>query len=381
VQPLPQVGVRHRLHPGPRRRLFLLHRRLGAETARDVLLHPPHPPAGAREHPVGLQNLALLRVAGVHPRQHLVHVDAQLLDRHAQPLQLHLRIVGHGPRHHHARLVQPDMAHRRAFLRAAAPEHRLRGVPLPQGRALAGEGAKLGHLGHDHRHDFQRVDLVAGIFPLVLRLHHQNAQPLAQPHDRHAEEGRIPFLPRLRHVAEPALPRRIGGVDRPRVARHPPHQSLADPHPRDVHGLGRKTLGGAQFQRVSVAQQVDRAHLGPHRIRDQVRDAVQPFLPLDGLGHHRLQARQKLAALAFALLDHRPLMPPRPFWTQDPLRPVRALATRNRHSARLRRGATGHWAGQGAPRPRFCTRTDASQPCGTPPALAATRLNRAMIPR
>jgi hypothetical protein len=65
-------------------------------------------------------------------------------------------------------------------------------------------------------------------------------------------------------------------------ARHPAHQALADPHPRDVHGLGRKTLRGAQLQRVGVAQQVDRAHLGAHRIRDQMRDAVQPLLPSTG---------------------------------------------------------------------------------------------------
>jgi hypothetical protein len=96
VQPLAQVGVGHRLHPRARRGLFLLHRRLGAEAARDVLLHPAHPAAGAREHPVGLQHLALFGVAGVRRGQHLVDVDAQPLHRVAQALQFHLRVVGHG---------------------------------------------------------------------------------------------------------------------------------------------------------------------------------------------------------------------------------------------------------------------------------------------
>jgi hypothetical protein len=340
MQPVAQIGVRHRLHPRARRGLFLFHRRLGRQPARDVLLHPAHPAAGAGEHPVGLQHLALLGIARGDARQHLVHVDPQPFHRLLQALQLHLRVVGHGPRDHHARLVQPDMAHCRAFLRAAAAKHLLRRVACPQGRALAGEGAKLRHLGHDHRHDFQRVDLVAGnsrsSFDCTTST--PSRSPSRMIGTPRKDEYRL--LPRLWHVAKAALSGRIGGVHGAGRARDPAHQALADAHACHMDGLGRKTLGGAQFQRVGIAQQVDRAHFRAHRIGDQMRDAVQPLLPLDRFGHDRLQARQKLAAFAFALLDHRPLMPVRPFWAPVFRRPSRAPDTRNRHTARLQRGAT-----------------------------------------
>jgi hypothetical protein len=333
VQPLAQIGVGDSLHPGAGGGLFLFHGGLGAEPAGDILLHPPHPAAGTGEHPVGLQHLALFRIARRHTREHLVHVDAQPVDRLAQPHEFDLRVVGHRPCDHDARFMEPDMAHGGAFLRAAAAEHLLAGMPLAQRCTLAGEGAELRHLGKDHGDDFEGVDLVVGEFARVLGLDDENAEPFAQPHDWYAEEGGIPFLARLGHVAKAALARGVGRVHGARRTRDTADEALADPHPGNVDGLGRKSLGRTELERVGVAKQVDRAHLGAHGFGDQARDAVEPFLSFDRLRHHRLQARQKLAAFAFAfaLLDHRPLLPLRQFLAPDP---------GNRHTARLRRGAT-----------------------------------------
>ena len=66
---------------------------------------------------------------------------------------------------------------------------------------------------------------------------------------------------------KPLAAGRIGGVDRLRGLGDAADQTLAQPHPGLVHGFGVQTLGGAEFQRFGVAEQIDRADLGAHRSR------------------------------------------------------------------------------------------------------------------
>ena len=166
-------------HTRTRQRLFLFHRRLGAQPAANVLFHAPHPALGVGEHPVGFQNLPLLLV-GSGKAQHLVHADAQFIHGRVQPLHFALRIVGNRVHDHHTRLVQPDVALGHALLAGRALDHHRMAVAGGHRGALAHKGAQLGHLGQHHRDDFQRINLVSGKFARILGLHDQHAQRLAQ---------------------------------------------------------------------------------------------------------------------------------------------------------------------------------------------------------
>ena len=201
--------------------------------------------------------------------------------------------------------MQPDMADRRALLPGAAPEHHREAMRRANAVQLVGdEGAKLGHLGEHHGHDFKPIDLIVGKLARLARLHDQNAQLFADALDRDAKEAGVNFFPGFRHVAETRLGRRIAGVDRLPGARDAPDEAFAQAHPRLVDRLGLEALGGAKLKRFGVAEQIDRAHLRAHRIRDQMCDMVQPVLAAAGGRKRIAQAPQKAAAVAFAPVHH-----------------------------------------------------------------------------
>ena len=134
------------------------------------------------------------------------------------------------------RLVQHHGALGDALLAdEAADEERQLVRPGELHRAGADEGAELGHLGDDHRHDLERVDLVVGVLARVAVLHDEHAQHLAEPLDRHAEEAREDLLAGLGQVAEAAGVRGVAGVDRLGGLGDPADQALADAQPRQVH--------------------------------------------------------------------------------------------------------------------------------------------------
>ena len=168
-----------------------------------------------------------------------------------------------------------------------------------QCRTLADERAQLRHLGEDHRHNLERVDLVRGEFTRLARLHDQNAELFTESLDRNAEKGGIDLLPGLGHVAEPRGGRRIRGVDDPAGAGDAAHEALTEFHTGLVDGFGFQTLGRAQLERVIVAKEIDGAHFGAHRIRRQMGDLVEPRLTGRILGHRVAQSAEELAALAF----------------------------------------------------------------------------------
>ena len=302
MQPVAQIGVLRLFQPRPRRGLLFLHRRLGRKAALNVLLHPAQPAARMGEHAIGFQHRLLVLVEAFGLQQ-VIDRDAQHAHRLADAVDLGQRVVGDRVRHHYAGFVQPDPAFRRALLPgAAAKDHRLLVQRL---NAVARQDAQLGHLGQHHGHDFQRLDLLVGKLARGLRLHDQHAQLFADPLDRHAEERGIDLLARLGHEAKTLFARRIGGVHRQARARDTADQPLAQLHPGLVDSGLVQPLGRAQLQRLGIAEQIDRTHLGPHRIGDQMGDLVQPFLPLGGGCQHIAQAAQKFAAVAFAAFGHR----------------------------------------------------------------------------
>ena len=303
MQALAQVGISHLFHPAARGGLFLFHRGLGREARLDILFHPAQPAARMGEHAVGFQHRHLFLVQRFH-RQQVIDRHAQLAHGGAQPFGFRHRIIGHGVGDHHARLVQPDAAFGGPFLPdAAAEQHRL----LVLGRhrlALAGEGAKLGHLGQHHGHDFQGIDLVIGILAGGLGLDHQHAKPFADPLDRHTKERGVNLFPGFRHEAKAALCRGIAGVHRGGGAGHAAHQAFAQLHAGLVDCAAFQTFGRTKLQRFGVAEQVDRTHLGSDGIRDQMGDPVKPLLPLPALGQGIAQAAQQLAAFGFHAFGH-----------------------------------------------------------------------------
>ena len=62
--------------------------------------------------------------------------------------------------------------------------------------------ARGDHLGEQHRGDLQRLDLLLGIGAARAVLHDEHAERVAAAQDRHAEEGVVDFLARLRLVGE-----------------------------------------------------------------------------------------------------------------------------------------------------------------------------------
>jgi hypothetical protein len=64
-----------------------------------------------------------------------------------------------------------------------------------------------------------------------------------------------------------------------------------------VDRFGLEPLGGAEFKRVGIAKQVDRAHLGAHLFGDQAGDSVKPGLSATLFGHDRAQTSEHLAAV------------------------------------------------------------------------------------
>ena len=306
VQAVAQIGVGDGFKPGAGGGLFLFHRRLGRQAAADILFHPPDPAARMGEHAVSFQHLALFGPLRIGERDHVVDRHPQLLDRRAQPFTLCLGVVADHVGDDDAGFVQPDMALGRAFLPGRAAEHHRMGVQRAQRLALADEGAKLGHLGQHHGDDFQRIDLIVGILPCVLGLDDENAQLFAQPLNRHAKEGGIDLFPRLRHVAETAFRRGVAGVDRGGGFGDAPDQAFAQPHPRLVDRFLLQALGRAKLKRLVIAEKIDGTDLRLHRIRDQVGDAVQPFLPLSRLRKRVPQAPEELATFAFRPFGHDP---------------------------------------------------------------------------
>ena len=304
MQALAQIGVVDLVHAGAGGRLFLFHGCFGREAAVDILFHAPHPAFGIGEHAVGFKHFELFPVAVPGAGQHLIDAHAQGFDRLVQPCKFAHRIVGDGVGNDDARLVQPDMALRGAFLRAGAAKQNRLAVAGGHCRALADECAQFGHFGQHHGDHLDGIDLFVRKQAGLLRLHDKHAQLFAEALDRHAHERAIGLFAGFGHVSKSGRGRGVIGIDHLARARDAAHQPLAETHPGLVDGLGFQALGGAKLQRVLVAEQVYRTDLGVHLLGDEPGDLVEPRLSARVLGHDGAQAAQHLAAVGLGRLGH-----------------------------------------------------------------------------
>ena len=95
-------------------------------------------------------------------------------------------------------------------------------------------------------------------------LHDEHAERAPGAQHRHAEEGIVDLLARLRQVGEGRMLLRIGEVERPRARRDRADEALAEPQLRQVDRAGVEALGGVEFEHGVGAQHIERADLGDH---------------------------------------------------------------------------------------------------------------------
>ena len=295
VQAVAQERVRLPRHAGARVALHLLHRRLGGEAVLHGLLQAARPAAVLGEHLVGFEDLAVLAGAGLGAaREQVVDREAEARHRRVEPLQLVLDILGDELGHDDARLVQHHVAERDAFREGGALQvHRPVHVEIRprHGDVLHLAGGE--HLRQHHGGGLERLDLLfrVGAVGAVLHVEHAERAPGAQ--HRHAEEGVVDLLARLRQVGEGGMRLRVGQVERPRLLGDEADQAAPDGQRGAVHGARLQAFRGVELQHVVGAQHIDRADLRDHVGRDQPDDLVEPLLSADGLRHDLAELPQQ----------------------------------------------------------------------------------------
>ena len=288
--------IRHAQHARAGVVAHALHRGLGGQAGDQRLVEPPPPAVIVGEHAEGLEHLAVLAGAGqIAALHHVVDRPGQILDGLGEAAPLELDILGDQPGDDDARLVQHDMAERHAFRDGKAAK--------PHGKIAAGFGAddvahkssRGDHLGEHHGRGLQRFDLLVAILTLGTVLHREHADCVAAAQNRHADEGVIDFLARLRPVGEGGMMLRVGELQRLGLLRDQADQTLTRLQMRIVDGLAVEAFGGEQLERAVAALQIQRAHFGHHVRGDQHHHLVEANLGALALGHHLAQASQQLS--------------------------------------------------------------------------------------
>ena len=197
------------------------HRRLGGEPGADRLADAPQPARVVREHPVGLEHLALLAAAEIAASPASGRATRAARDRPLEPRELGLRVVGRGAgrprpaaraaRRGRSPRPRPGAGRRGAASRQAAAArsaYLLGSISPPEANISASERGD----------DLHRLDLVLGIGAPGPVLHREHADDAAGAQDRHAEERVVDLLAGLREIAEVGVGLRVGGVDDRRPA-------------------------------------------------------------------------------------------------------------------------------------------------------------------
>ena len=312
VQPLAQIGIGDAFHARAHHGLHLLHRDLRGEAALDRLVEPAHPALVAREHPVGLEDVAMLGGGAEAVRgHHAVDILAHGRDGLGEAGALGLGVLGDGVEDDEARLVQVHHALGEPLAGGGALDHER--ALAPAGAALdpvrAEKGAGLGHLGDDHGDHFERLDLVVGVAARRAVLHDEDAHHLAEALDGHADEGAVDLLAGLRQVAEAGGGLGVVGREGGGGLGDAADEALADAQARAVHRVRIEALGGAELECALVALQVDGADLGDHVGGDEADHLVEPLLTVALACHHAPERAQE--GSRSALLGHG-VTPPSP---------------------------------------------------------------------
>ena len=184
----------------------------------------------------------------------------------------------------------------------AMPETSLRpGQPQRAGAAQAAAAGAVDqpraadHLGQHHRDGLQRLDLDVLVAARLGVLDREHADRALEPDDRHAGEAVEALLAGLRAGRRKRDARAASARLRIR-----PSAAMVPTRPSpilsrgDVHGFLAQAVGCEQLE-IIVAQQVDRADVAAHRLRDEVDDAVELALRRAALRHDLVETGQDLA--------------------------------------------------------------------------------------
>ena len=227
-------------------------------------------------------------------------------------LQLALDVLGDQVLDDDARLVQHDVAEADAIGEGdAALVHAGGAAPCRSGR---GEGLQLArgdHLGEHHRGGLERLDLLFGVDPVGAVLDDEDAERVAGPQERHAEEGVVDLLARSR-----ACRRRPDGSGRRKARAARPSRRSGPRGPRPERMVVRWT---ASRLRPSVAKSssdavaahhIHGADLRHHVGGDEDHDLVETLLRATGSAmisrRRRRRTRGPPGALGMRLFVPRP---------------------------------------------------------------------------
>jgi len=117
------------------------------------------------------------------------------------------------------------------------------------------------HLGHQHGHRFQRLDLVGVVAARGAVLDGQHAQGLSGTADRHRQHGGKGLLAGFRAIGESGMVLRVRQVEHGVGRRRQADDALAHAQPGPPDGAVLQALAGGQLQHVARAHDIDRANL------------------------------------------------------------------------------------------------------------------------
>jgi hypothetical protein len=150
------------------------------------------------------------------------------------------------------------------------------------------------HLGEDHRDGLQRFDFDIFVPPWIGVLHRENPDGTLETNDRDAGEAVEPLLARFRLVDISRVLDGLRKVEHAALGRDRSDQPLAHPQPSHVHGFLAQSVRREQLE-IIVAQEIDRADLAFHLVRDEVDDLVELGLRRSAPRHDGMEAGQDLA--------------------------------------------------------------------------------------
>ena len=293
-----RIGLAH--HPRPRIVAHALHGCLGGQARQQRFFEPPPPAAVVRQHTEGLQHLPVLaRARHVTAIEHTVDHARQLVDGLLEAPSFELKVLGDELGDDDARFVQHDVTEGNAFgdrhtgktLRGLSP--RLRRDLLGDAQAARGQ-----HLGKHHGRGLQRLDFLIAIGSVRAVLHRQHADGIAPAQDRHAEEGVVDVLARLRVIGEGWMALSVGKLQSFGLLGDQANETFAAPHMRVVNRLPVQAFGGEELKRAVAAPQIERADLGHHVRGDQRHHLVEATLRAFRLRHDLAQAAEQLSRSA-----------------------------------------------------------------------------------
>ena len=235
-QALAQIGFGDLHHPAARFVAHLLHRRLGREPAAHRLVDPPEPAAIGGEHPIGLDDVAVLAgaepVAGIDQRiDGLLHLSHGL----PQPPFFGGDVLGDDLPDHDPGFMQYRRADRQPGVEPDPIEphrHRRAAAALRHFQRID-QFAAGGQLCDDHRDRLQYLDLVLGVMARCAVLHDQHAEHPPATQDRHSHQRVIDFLAGFRAVGELRMALGVVERQRPLMSGDIAHQALAHPQPSE----------------------------------------------------------------------------------------------------------------------------------------------------